>query len=412
MLVNRKDRDILRELANQIAEIAALPVQQETIALWKAINALKPVRPMVMIEQIPWHEMDVNGELTLQTEDPVCRGIETGLRRKLYSWNHMRADMVIEPVIDIGKAIRGTDFGVRTVEKTAVRDPKNSVVGHYYFDQLKTDEDLEKIKNPEVVLDEEATALNEERAHEIFDGILEVRMQGQIPSFAVWDRISTWRGVENPLYDLADRPDFIHRLMTRLTEVCLMLLDQLEEQNLLGCEQGTIHCTGAYTDELPAEGYEPAKSRAKDLWTCGMAQMFSTVSPSMHQEFELDYANKWYERFGLVYYGCCEPLDQKIGIIRKSPNIRKISMSPWVDVERGAEQIGRDFVFSRKPNPALLASDDAKPESVEKHLQETLDSCARHGCPVEFILKDISTVRYDLQRLWDWEKIAMRLVGR
>ena len=33
----------------------------------------------------------------------------------------------------------------------------------------------------------------------------------------------------------------------------------------------------------------------------------------------------------------------------------------------------------------------------------------RHGCPVELILKDISAVRYELQRLWEWAKVAMEL---
>ena len=60
------DATVLRELGKQVAEIAALPVQQETIGLWKALNGLKPARPMVAIDQIPWHEMDVDGELTLQ----------------------------------------------------------------------------------------------------------------------------------------------------------------------------------------------------------------------------------------------------------------------------------------------------------------------------------------------------------
>ena len=54
MIVSNKDRNILRELASQVAEIAALPVQQKTISLWKALNGLKPVRAMVMIDQIPW----------------------------------------------------------------------------------------------------------------------------------------------------------------------------------------------------------------------------------------------------------------------------------------------------------------------------------------------------------------------
>jgi hypothetical protein len=129
----------------------------------------------------------------------------------------------------------------------------------------------------------------------------------------------------------------------------------------------------------------------------------------MHKEFELDYAQSWAKRFGLVYYGCCEPLHDKIDIIRGLPNVRKISMSPWVDVEVGAQRIGGDYVFSRKPSPALLAPDTWSPAAVEADLVETREACARHGCPLEFILKDISTVRYEPQRLWEWVDVAMQV---
>ena len=35
-----------------------------------------------------------------------------------------------------------------------------------------------------------------------------------------------------------------------------------------------------------------------------MAQIFSTISSDMHDEFEIEYVKKIYDRFGLVYYGC------------------------------------------------------------------------------------------------------------
>jgi hypothetical protein len=410
MLVSKHDREILRDLGQQVAEIAALPVQQETIALWKASNGLRPERPMVMIDQIPWHEMEVDGELALQTEDAWCQGLEIGLRRTLYAWRHMRADMVVEPVIDVSKVIHGAGFGIERVENTAVLDPANDVVGHYYLDQLESEEDLEKIKMPQVALDEEATALAEAKAHEIWDGILEVRMQGALPVFSPWDQLVQWHGVENTLMDLAIRPEFMHKMVARLTQAHMTMLDQLEEQGLLGYGQQRIHCTGAYTDELPAPGFDPQRPRPKDLWTYAMAQIFVGVSPAMHKEFELDYARRWFERFGLIYYGCCEPLHDKIHIIRQMPHVRKISMSPWVNVEKGAERIGGDYVFSRKPSPAFLAVDAWQPEAVERDLREVKEACARHGCPLEFILKDISTVRYQPQRLWEWVDVAMRLV--
>lgn len=404
------DKDILRELGRQVAAIAALPVQQETIAAWKALNSLKPVRPMVMIDQIPWHEMDVAGELTLRCTDEFCRGLEWQLRSALYRWKHLPADYVVEAAVHLPKVIHSTGFGYDSQEVTAALDDRNNVVGHAYIDQLKTDADIEKIHAPELTLDEAATARAEARAREIFDGMLDVRMDGWTPWYAPWDIIVQWRNPEALLYDLADRPEFLLAIAQRLTAAHLTMLDRLEQQGLLGGPQPWIHCTGAFTDELPAPGFNPARPRTRDLWTFGMSQIFSTVSPAMHEEFEMPYLAPWFERFGLAYYGCCEPLDTKIAMIRKLPHVRKVSMSSWVEVERGAAGLGRDFVFSRKPSPALLAGDDWNPAAVERDLRETLAACARHGCPVELILKDISTVRYQPQRLWEWAAIAQRLV--
>ncbi len=409
MIVTPEDRTILRELARQVAEVAALPVQQETIALWKGLNGLKPARPMVTVDQVAWHEMNVDDELTLRTQSVFCRDLETYLRRTLYGWKHMRVDMVVQPFVNVPKVIRNAGFGIEILEERAITDPQNDIVGHCYIDQLVSDEDVLKIVQPDPELDRQATAEAEEAAHEILDGILGVRMQGMFPVFAPWDVIVQWRGAQNVLFDLADRPEFMHRIISRLTDAYLVLLDRLEERGLLGYGQALIHCTGAFTDELPAPGFDPGHPRARDLWTYGMAQVFSSVSPAMHQEFELDYAVRWHERFGLVYYGCCEPLHDKIALIKRVPHVRKVSMSPWANQEKGAERIGKEMVFSRKPNPAFLAGPTWDPQFVERDLQDTRQCCARYGCPVEFILKDISTVAYQPQRLWEWADVAMKV---
>ncbi|MBI5722370.1 MAG: hypothetical protein HZA50_00265 [Planctomycetes bacterium] len=412
MTINRGDKDVIQELARRVAEIAALPVQQETVRLWKANNSLKPVRPMVMIDQVCWNEMDVDGELALKCQDEFARDIEGGIRKTLYMWKHFRVDMVVDGMVNLRKAIRSDGFGLRNEEQTSAIDPSSDVVGHFYLDQIKTDEDLEKIRPPHISLDEQATAQTEAKANELLGGILGVRMEGATPRFAPWDEIVQWHGVENTILDLIDRPEFAHRLVRRLYDAHVKQLEQFEAQNLLGPTQRVIHCTGAWTDELPAAGFHPGHMRTKDLWTFGMAQIFTTVSPAMHNEFEIEYSIPWYRRFGLGYYGCCEPLHTKIDIIRRLPNLRKISMSPWVDVEIGASRIGGDYVFSRKPPPSMLATDAWHPDEVEADLKKTLAACARHGCPVELILKDISTVRYQPQRLWEWADIASRLVRR
>jgi hypothetical protein len=141
-----------------------------------------------------------------------------------------------------------------------------------------------------------------------------------------------------------------------------------------------------------------------------MAQILTAVSPAMFKEFEVDYAKRWCDRFGLVYFGCCEALDTKMEYVRMVPNVRKVSITQLADVERGAAEIGKDYVFSRKPNPSYIAGNSWDPDLVERDLKDTLDRCANHSCPVELIFKGVSTVRDQPQRLWEWADIAMRLV--
>ncbi len=402
---------MIRELAACAAEIAALPVQEEKRRLWRGLNALKPERPMVMIDQVCWNEMNINDELTLRCTDPDCRYYEEILRQMLYQWRHFPVDMVVEPFIRVPMAIHNSGFGIAVEEDVVTMDATNSVVSHRYKNHFSRMEDLEMVKMPVITHDAAETQRRLEVAHQLFDGLLEVKAWGADPYLSIWDPISTWMGVENALYAIIDRPELMHGLAERMTNGYLSMLDQLEEGGLLAGPQSLIHCTGAYTDELPAPGHDPQKWRLKDMWMFGLAQMFSTVSPKMFQEYEVDYASRICARFGLVYYGCCDPLDRKMTQVRNIPNVRKVSMSPWANQERGAAEIHGDFVFSRKPSPAMLAFDEFDPEAIRRDLSATRDLCARYSCPLELILKDISTVRYEPQRLFEWSKVAMQVVG-
>lgn len=408
---SKRDVAIIRGLADEVARIAALPVQEEKRALWRRLNGLDPVRPMVMIDQVCWNEMNIGDELVLQCEDPECRNYEVFLRRTLFQWRHFPVDMVVEPFIRVPKAIHGLGVGVAVQEEIAVLDATNSVVGHRFINQFETEEDLQKIRMPVISHDRAETERRMSVAHQLFDGLLDVRADGADLNLSLWDPISSWMGVEAALYALADKPDYMHRLVGRLTDAYISMLDQLEEQGLLCGVQSLIHCTGAWTDDLPAPGYDPDRPRRKDLWAMGLAQMFSTVSPAMFEEYEVQYVQRLFEPFGLVYYGCCDPLDQKMAQVRKIPHVRKVSMSPWVHQERGAREIRGDFVFSRKPNPAFLAWDKFDVAAVKADLEQTRDICSQYGCPLELILKDISTVRYEPQRLTQWAEVAMEVVG-
>ena len=216
------------------------------------------------------------------------------------------------------------------------------------------------------------------------------------------------------MLDMIERPDFVHAAVERMVDAWMTELDQFVALNglALDCNNMRIGSGGyGYTKALPGARFDPARVQPRNMWGCSNVQIFSEVSPEMHWEFALKHDLRWLERWGLTYYGCCEPLDGKIEILRRIPNLRKVSASPWCRTERLVEKIGAHYVVSRKPSPAILAEDEWHPERARADLRDFLDR-AKGRCHVELIMKDISTVRYHPQRLWDWARIAMEEAER
>jgi hypothetical protein len=405
----KKDKQLLRMLAEKKAAIASLPVHREKIDLWEKLNGLEQVRPLVWINEIPWHEMDYEDELKLQTTTEFSQYLELRLRKTLYQWDHMRTDMIVESAIPCYIDHTNTWFGITEQVKIARTDKESEIYSREFTPQIKSEEDIDKIKMPRVEINRERTEQKYGAMQDIFDGILKVEKRG-VPGFwfAPWDELIRWWDVQDALTDMLLRPWLVHRAMDRLTKAYLNMLDQYEDLNLLSlnnCNYRNGSGGLGYAADLPRRNYDPNHISAADLWGNGTAQIFSDVSPKMHVEFALEYEIQWMKRFGLNYYGCCEPLHKKIDILEKIPKLRKLSMSPWVNLDEGAERISDKYVFSYKPSPAIFTQGAWDPGSV--HARLLVDIRRIRNCSVEIIMKDISTVKYRPQRLWEWSKIAM-----
>jgi hypothetical protein len=405
------DREILRTLASQLAEVAALPVHAEKARLWQKLNDLQSQRPMVWVNEICWHEMDVAGELTLRAEHPWAREQELDLRRTLYQWRHLPGDMVVNDWLACPLAIHSTDFGIIEDVDIVTTDAASDIVSRHFHIQIHDFEDLEKIKMPVVTHNERATELRYEAMRDVYAGIMPVRRIGQTHIwFTPWDYLIRWWGIEEAMLDLHERPALVHAAVDRMVDAWMTELDQFVEQNLLSldCNNTRIGSGGfGYTQALPGSDFGGTSVQPNNMWGCSNAQIFSDVSPAMHWEFAVEHDLRWLARWGLVYYGCCEPLDRKIDILRRIPNLRKISASPWCRTQRLVDKVGTDYVISRKPNPAVFAGDVWRPERARDELRQFLE--AARGCHVELIMKDISTVRHHPQRLWEWARIALEV---
>jgi hypothetical protein len=416
--VTEEDKRVLRTLGEEVAAIASLPVQAETASKWSTLNGLGRVKPMVWMSDIPWHEMDVDGELRLQTKSRWSRYHEWELRKLMYQWNHMRADMVMESAVYSPLVVHSSGVGLAEDVDIAMTDEANSVVSRHFNIQIHDEADLEKIKIPVVTHDTDSSLAQYQQLHDIFSGLLDVKTRG-VNGFAFWvapwDQLIRAWGVQEALIDLYDRPELVHKAIGRLVDAYLIALDQFEQQNLLTLNSGynRIGSGGlGYTNELPQPDYDPGRVRAKDLWGFSAAQIFSDVSPRMHWEFALQYEIRWLSRFGLNYYGCCDPLHRKMDILERIPNLRKVSMSPWVQVDEAVANVGDRYVFSYKPNPAGFSEATWHLDAAKHELETVLTKARAHGCVVEVIMKDISTLRYEPQRLWEWSEMAAEVTQR
>jgi len=402
------DTEVLRTLASELARIASLEVHRENAELWRKLNDLESARPMVWINEVCWHEMNVGDELTLVTESPWARDQERDMRRTLYQWRHLPGDMIVNDFLICPLAIHSTDFGIIEDVEIVETDETSDIVSRHFNPQIRDFDDLEKIKMPVVTHNEAATEFRYQAMCEVYDGVMPVRKQGQSHIwFTPWDYLIRWWGIQQAMMDLIQRPGLVHAAVDRMVDAWMTELDQFEAMNLLALDSNNTRIGSGgygYSSRLPGEPFDAQCVRPMNMWGCSNAQIFSNVSPEMHWEFAVEHDMRWLERWGMTYYGCCEPLDAKIDILRRIPNLRKISVSPWCDAARTVEAIGDDYVMSRKPSPAVFAGDSWSPDRARSDLREFLDQA--RGRHVELIMKDISTVRYEPRRLWEWAEIA------
>ena len=411
IILSVSEKELLRRLGAEVAAIGSLPVHQEKARLWQKMNDLQQERPMVWVNEIPWHEMNVNEELTLKTSHPWARDLEQSLRRTIYQWKHLPCDMVVNDFLECPIVYHTTDFGILEDVDTVFTDDKNDIYSRHFKIQIKEPEDIEKIKLPEITYLEKATQYSLDAMNELFSNIIPVKKVGQTHIwYTPWDFLIRWWGIEEAMIDLYMRPEMVHAAYERMVDAWMHELDQFEAQNLLSldCNNTRIGSGGyGYTSQLPGPDFKPDYVRPINMWGCSNAQIFSSVSPEMHWEFALEHDQRWLKRFGMIYYGCCEPLDIKADILKRIPNLRKVSISPWVNTENAVGGLGKKYVLSRKPSPAIFIDWDAA--EARKQLGDFKD--AAKGCNMEFIMKDISTVKYQPQRLLEWADIAMRLVN-
>lgn len=395
------ERNVLRRLAGQVAELAARPIEQAKRELWYRLNALEATRPLVFCDpENGWNEIITPDQLACTGTQ--ARRWEMTLRKEIYWGAEMQDDRVIEPCFSVPHVYAETDYGMH---ETRIGGEDG---GSYVWEApLQDYADLPKLHYSSIQVDHAGSARVLGVVHDIFGDLLQVRLKtGWWWSLGMTSTLINLRGLEQMMLDMLDRPDDLHRLMAFLRDAQLDRLDYLERNGLLSLNNdGTYVGSGGFgwSRQLPAEGYA-GRVRTQDMWGFSESQETVGVSPRMFAEFILPYQLPLLDSFGLNCYGCCEPLDTRWQHVQRVPRLRRVSVSPWSSIPGMAERLGDRYIMSIKPRPSDLALPSFDEEMIRAGLRETLSTT--RDCRVEVIMKDNHTLGGDPGRARRWVQIA------
>ena len=146
-----------------------------------------------------------------------------------------------------------------------------------------------------------------------------------------------------------------------------------------------------------------------DLWVLSESQETVGVGAEQFEEFIFPYQKTITDLFGKVYYGCCEPVHHRVHVLKKIPNLARVAVSPWADEKIMARELGRRYVYSRKPNPALISTARFDETVIRADLRQTLEVAG--DCRLEIIMKDIHTLNNQPDRLPRWVQLARETIA-
>ena len=413
-MTRQEQIDRLRRLAEQYMSIARQPVMDERRALWRGALSLRSRRVPVRLQFGMWNVWCREFFLPqLQCDEPTYRQLETHLLVETF---HAATgdDDIFEPWYRVWPSRPQPGWGVEIWGVTSQRTHTATVGGAWKNDPpLKDWNYRERLQPPTHAIDEADTQRRVALLRDAVGDILPLAVDRQPVLLNFCGDISTHlaelRGLEQMMLDMYEAPEQLHGLLAFMRDAILRNQQQAEDAGhftLTLHENQMCH----YTDELP-DPRPNTPCRRQDLWGFMAAQEFALVSPAQHEEFLLRYQLPILRHYGLVHYGCCEDLTQKIDLLRQIPNLRSIAVSPMANLARCAEQIGGDYFVSWRPSPAEMVATEWNPDRARRVLREGVATMQANGCAGCILLKDIESVGGDTDRLRRFVELAREAVS-
>lgn len=420
--MEKRDLSILRELAKRKLEIANDPLNVERRRLWHALHDGRPERPMILAEsggvRDPEKPFETDGakNRALACADGWARGLEHSLRQDIWRFEGLKDDHVVEPFCDLGWQIHATDFGVNPVVHR-VEDADRMTSRSWDAPIRNISEDFHKLRRRSFSVDREKTLAEKARLADAIGDILPVRMRNMIWwTFGLTIQAIDLIGLENLMLFMYDDPEGLHRIMGFLRDDALAFAGWCEKEGLLTLNNGNDYVGSGgegHTARLPAPDWrEGMPVRMKDRWLLVESQETVGVGPDLYREFIYPYHKDLASRFGLIYYGCCEPIHTRWEVVKEIPHLAACSIAPLCNQEIMAEHMKAKYIYSRKPNPTLISTGHFNEALIREDLRVTLGLAKKHGLRLELIMKDVHTLNNEPWRLARWVEIAREESGK
>lgn len=404
----------LRELAGRVRELAEGERNRRVVERWYALDEGRPGRPLILVETDGGLNM-VAPDLHPQCQEEWARQQEWGLLATLHHHEVLRDDAPLDATAAVAWGAAASGYGVdlkHTYPEGAFQD-KTAFRIEAPIKDLPAE--LDRLKPRTFSIDRETAQKTKALLEHVYDGILTVRMRGN-PwwTLGITQIAADLIGLENLMLYMYDQPKALHALMEFLAADHIAFVKWLEAEGVL-CLNNEADYTGSgsrgYTRALPQPDYRAGQPvRSKDLWTLIESQETVGVGPELYEEFVFTYERRIARHFGRIYAGCCEPVHNRWQVIRQLENLKRVSISPWCDQRFMAEAMGADYVFSRKPNPALISGPEFDESLIRNELRQTMELTKAHGCPTEIIMKDVHTLGGEPWRLARWVALARETV--
>lgn len=394
--ITQQERTYLRELARTYIEYANKPIMEERKKIWYAHNGCRSERPVIVMEERTFAE-DFLPKSTCT--NPFAQEMEKTLLLWILNYELVGDDKVIPPFYQLPYIIDVREFGF-DIRRTYASDSHDRSIGYTEDHPIKDlERDFSILRPYDFFFDENLNRERKQIAEDVLGDIMPV--EGVTISLNWFltpsENANRLMGTAGFMMALLDYPEKVKELYRYLTDEMVRFLRWLEEKKLLTLNNEYAYAgAGSYgfTTELPRSD-DSSRITSRDLWGNVNSQETVSISPQTYKELVFPAYVRLAGEFGLVYYGCCEPVhdiwDDCVGTL---PNLRKVSISPWCDEEIMGEKLnGSGVIYSRKPKPNFIGVGELDEEEFRNHITKTLKSA--RGCTLEFIYRDVYSLNGD-----------------